>query len=331
MYAMVRNILNDFCNDQEKKGNVADNATYSNFQEDLMEKVARFLKTVRYLPLLFVALLMVPSRGRCQMVYGDPSLTLYGTSVAKIEVGGGAMKTQKIRGSATTASISTPTSNYTLNLSALDQHIGTEQVFMTASGSLGRIGDVFGSVGQTRISDPYEGDFGFFAGGGVRISPPQSGAIKIGLLVEASRFSSEGPSSSVVSAYGTATDGSWVSTNIADAREEIMLTRYDVLLGFGVDALPHVRPYAGLLFSEINGSDKVSYSGPGTVYSTPPGGVPVTQTTQISYAAKRTISGASSVSGIAGVTLNASEEMGMTVEAHFGNGVAYAASAFMHF
>ena len=109
-----------------------------------------------------------------------------------------------------------------------------------------------------RIKEPFDGDNGMLVGGGIRLSPPQSGLIKIGIVLQAYRYSSEGTYPSYAYLYGTTPDGSSADVIInGDTTEKINMTNYSAVLGFGVNSSQYVRPYAGLLFSIINGTESL--------------------------------------------------------------------------
>jgi hypothetical protein len=252
--------------------------------------------------------LSIPSSGLCQTMFGDPSQTSGKTGLGKIEIGGGLTSSQELREKSTTIQFRNSTQSVAIDVAATTVKIDNEYVFLSASAGLGEKVDVFGKVGLTKVDKPYKGDYGFSGGGGFRISPPQSGAIKVGVLVQAQYFSSAGDESPAMlgesgsggsySAYGT-------------LHEKITMTRYDVVLGFGGNMTASVRPYAGLLFTAFNGTDEASFSGTGSVFANST----ITPITSFSY--KRNFQNVSSLGGIVGMTLNQSEDMGATLEIEF--------------
>lgn len=116
-------------------------------------------------------------------------------------------------------------------------------------------------------------------------------------------------------------------------QEKISIRRYDALLGFGVDTSRYVRPYAGVLFTRIDGSDEVSFRGTGSVCIIPNGGSSCTSqsVSQSQFSVKRDIEQANSLGGVVGIILNPGEEIGMTLDGQFGVSETISASAFMRF
>lgn len=270
--------------------------------------------------LLLSVFLMAPSLAVGQAVFGDPSLTLHDLGHVKIEIGGRVVPEQKIRFEDTNVRVNTSTKSITWNVPESTEKIESEQIFLTAATTLGKMGDVFGIIGQYRIKEYFNGNYNVMGGGGVRISPPQSGVVKVGFLLQALYYTSEDNN---IAAYvyptGTTDDGSQRSYSAHGiAKEKIAMMQYDALLGFGIDKISYFRPYAGLLFTMIDGTDKGSFSG----YS---------GATEVSFSFDRDISSDSSVGGIAGIVLNPAENMGVTLEGHFGSQTSYGASVFVRF
>lgn len=284
--------------------------------------------------LLFVLFVIsVPSIGFSQMIYGDPSLT-HDIGHGKIELGGSIAKDQALKIKATEAPGSALNTNFTWKVPGAKKDIGSENFFLTAEMGIGRIVDVFVNIGQSRINKPIDGNFNFAGGGGLRISPPQSGVIKIGVVVQTYSFSSESDDVAFdVFETGTASDNSKIFfVAQGKGKEKIRLDRYDAVLGFGVDKISYIRPYAGLLFTMINGTDERSFSGQGSACVIPSGGsCTASSSTNISFSYKQDIASDSSIGGIAGIVFNPKEDMGMTIESQFGPQATIAASAFVKF
>lgn len=268
------------------------------------------LKPKHYLSVAVFAFLTlsIPSPGLSQTIFGDPSLTSGKVGFNKIEIGGGVVSSQELREKSTSIQFSNSTQNMTLDVPASTVKADSEYVFLSASAGLGKIGDIFGKVGLTKIDRPYKGDYGFSGGGGFRISPPQSGQIKVGFQVQAQYFSSEGDETPAMLGESGSSGSYFAYGNL---HEKITMTRYDAVLGFGGNMTPSVRPYAGLLFTVFNGTDEASFTGTGNFFS----GGTITPITSFSY--KRNFQNVSSVGGVVGMTLNQSEDMGATIEFEF--------------
>lgn len=279
--------------------------------------------------LLTLALLMTPSLGWSQTLYGDPSLTLYGISRGKIEIGGNVIKDQKIKIEDTVIHVATSTQNLTWDIPESTEKIESEHLFLTAAWGLGKMGDIFATIGQHRIKEPFDRNYSISGGGGIRISPPQTGAVKVGLLLQAYYFSSEDNNiASYAYGQGTTANGSqeYFSAD-GTGKEKIAMTRYDAVLGFGIDKIPYFRPYAGLLLTMINGTVEGSFSGQDyeCIYGSS------CTSSQVSFSFERDISSDSSIGGIAGVVLNPAQDIGITIESQFGPHTSYGASAFVRF
>jgi hypothetical protein len=127
-----------------------------------------------YLQLLLLVSFMIgltAKEGRCQMMIGDPSLTLGVAGAVKVEVGTGSSMDQKIKTDRTTLNISA-NPNVITTVNESEDKLGSDQYFLKLTAGLGKFGDVFGSIGQARITKFIDGSFGTLVGGGVKLSPP---------------------------------------------------------------------------------------------------------------------------------------------------------------
>jgi hypothetical protein len=259
--------------------------------------------------------LSVPSSSIGQTLFGDPTLTSGTVGLGKIELGGGLTTGQELKEKSTSVELTTASQNVSLAVPATKTKIDTEYFILSASIGLGKTSDFFVKAGLTKIDQPYKGDYGFSGGGGFRISPPQSGAIKIGLLVQAQYFSSEGDESPAMpGGSGTTSTGSGASYyGYGNLHEKITMTRYDALLGFGGNVTPSLRPYAGLLFTVLNGTHEATLTGTGQISYVGTGVI----TPISSFTYKRNFQNDSSIGGVVGITLNPSENVGAAIEFEF--------------
>lgn len=143
----------------------------------------------RHRPMLFLIagalFLLQPGHASGQIVFGDPTLTIGGLNRFSLSIGGGAVIGQNLRFDASRVTYVTPTASLSMRTEEETGGARAEDVFLTGTFRLGQVAEVFGTVGQTQVThDSLKGKFGTFFGGGIRISPPQPGPFKAGLVLQ---------------------------------------------------------------------------------------------------------------------------------------------------
>lgn len=288
--------------------------------------------------ILFGTFLLFPDDGYGQAFFGDPSLTLGRLGRFKLEVSAGVINDPNIKIDDKPISVTARGQSFDLIASKTTDEIKSEQFFLTATVGVGRSTDIFLKVGQFKSKNFFNGNFGPSGGLGFRFSPPQTGYLKMGLLMQASYATSEN------SDFGASFD-TWFEPDSrglqrhivasGTAEDKLRLISYDLLLGVGVQNLSFVRPYAGLFVSSQNRTEKGSFSGRGDVFTCQAnlclGGVG-----PVAFSWNTDVSSDSIVGGVFGLTFTPVKRLGIGLEGHIGEGHLSSerglmASAFVYF
>jgi hypothetical protein len=120
------------------------------------------------------------------------------------------------------------------------------------------------------------------------------------------------------------------------ANDKLRLISYDMVLGLGVQDIPYVRPYAGLLVSFQNRTEKGSFSGQGDFMTCHPTCNSIPGTKPISLSWNTDVATDSLIGGVFGLTINPVDWAGITLEGNLasgplGNQRGLMASAFVQF
>lgn len=286
--------------------------------------------------LVFFFSIAQPGTSSAQIQYGDPSYINDSKHPVKFGFGAGITGREEIKLKPTPMTVqSSGGQTLTFDLAPQQQELQSIQMYLTGSMRLGQTVELSAIVGQTKIREPLNADYALLGGAGLRISPPQTGMFKMGLLLQASFSSGKGTAvkESISSNSHTASGDYVIFGASGTGQEKMSLERYDALLGFGVDRIPHVRPYAGLLMSRIQGTDEVTFQGAGGVCVIPSGGSSCTfqSVTQTQFSVKRDIEERNSVGGIVGIILNPADNVNIILEGQFATSYSFSLSTVMSF
>lgn len=289
------------------------------------------------LPILAVfPAVLVPGNSRAQALFGDPSSTLGGLGRFSIEVGGSLTPNQDFRFDGMSVPMVLTSQTFTLVVPDYTDGSEGEQVFVTATVGLAQLLDVYGTVGLARIEgDGFSGERALAGGGGIRVTPRQDGPVRVGLQLQAFRASGEDDTISGVVSSLDALPGSLDQVSVhapGSGREKISLTRYDALLGFGVHSLPYVRPYGGVLFTVVDGTDTGSLAGQAYYVSCPrAGGVCTTGEEPYRLSARNGFGSDKALGAVAGASVEASPQWALTLEGRFLSQTTYGAAVRFRF
>lgn len=221
---------------------------------------------------LLGAIVLTACDGYGQTPFGDPSATLGGFGRYRLEVGRGLIDSYHLHFKGQVVSVKTNQVNANLTASETRERIKGDLSFVTATVGLTRSIDVLLTAGQFRIRTLFDGNYGPAGGLGFRLSPPQTGLIKMGLLVQALYATSKNNDSDAQVDTWFEPDSRYIERHIVasgTAEDKLRLISYDLLLGFSLQNIPFVRPYGGMLVSVQNRTEKGSFSGQGDVFTCP--------------------------------------------------------------
>lgn len=271
------------------------------------------------------------SIGSAQGLLGDPSNVSGDLGGGSIHIGGGAVTKETLLFEKTTLNLMTTTETFVINLPEDTADIKAEEVFLAGEIGLGRMVDFWGKVGQSKIKgDGFESSNSPSYSGGLRVSPPQEGLIRVGFLIQGSYVKAKDKDIEVlVSGNKPVGVGAAFFNGIGTGNDTLEIMRYDALLGFGMQGFKGIRPYAGLLYTRIDGNEKGSVQGQGTLSTCTPLCVDTTEAFSISW--NQDFQSNQAIGGVAGFVLNPSEKTGITLEGHFGSQTAYMVALFMKF
>lgn len=284
---------------------------------------------------------LFPADGYGQALFGDPSSALDGFGKFRLEAGRSVINSRNLKFVGKAYSVETSTLNKNLIASETTEAIKSEMYFLTATMGLGRSVDVFLTAGRYRIQDLFDGNYEPAGGLGFRFSPPQTGRLKMGLLVQALYATSKD------NGFGAHVD-TWFEpdsrglkrhlTADGTSQDKLRLISYDLLLGVGIQNIPFVRPYGGLLVSVQNRTEKGSFSGQGDLITCPSGNSPCSRPgpTPVSLSWNTDVSSDSVLAGVFGLTITHFDWIRVNLEGHIGRGKignesGFMASAFIDF
>lgn len=215
--------------------------------------------------LFFGIILLSPNLGYGQGLYDDPSGTLGQWGKFKLEFGAGSTVNPNLHINNVPVKFTILQGTFNLTASDTIVKIRTKQLFLTATVGIGNSIDAIVKVGRFSAQDGFNGDSSPSGGLGFRFSPPQTGRIKMGLLFQGFYATSEdnGSQASVNIQFDPDRGVSRHVTASGTGKEKLRLIQYDLLLGVGIQDIPHLRPYGALLVSYQDRTDKGSFSGNG--------------------------------------------------------------------
>jgi hypothetical protein len=284
-------------------------------------------------------LFLWPHDGYGQGLLGDPSSTLGQWGKFKLEIGGGFTDNPNLKINNEPISVSTPSKDYNLIAVDFKESFRTEQRFLTATVGMGRSVDLFLKVGKFRTQDPFAGDSAPSGGLGFRFSVPQTGFLKIGFQMQGFYATSENNGYDTSVDFSSQTDSKGLHYLVnADgtAKDKLRLISYDMVLGVGVQDIPYVRPYAGLLVSFQKRTEKGSFSGQGDLTTCNVSVCIATFTGAISSSWNTDLASDSVIGGVFGLTITPVDWAGINLEGNLaggslGNQSGLMASAFIKF
>lgn len=218
---------------------------------------------------VIVGLFFVLQSGQAfgQVIFGDPTSTVGGSNRFNISVGGGGVILQTFKFDASPLTYVTPTQ--TLVFEGVEDSVNFkgEHIFLTGAYRFGAIGEIFLTVGQTRLKeDPFDGDLGMFLGGGVRVSPPQPGPFKAGLVLQGFSGKTKDESFTVlIDAFRSSPNRSISIFSEGSGENEIKYTGLSAMIGMSAQHFASFHPYVGVVFTSLKGNEKGSVSGNGNV------------------------------------------------------------------
>jgi hypothetical protein len=299
-----------------------------------------FRRTLCYATLLGT-ILMSPNLGYGQGLYGDPSTTMGQWGKFKLEIGAGFVANPNLKIKNEPITVMTPPQPKIYNLVAVDstESFRSEQSFLTATVGMGRSVDLFLKVGKFKTQDPFEGDSSPSGGLGFRFSPPQTGFLKIGFQIQGFYATSENDGYNTSVDFWSHTDSQGLHYHVdtdGTAKNKLRLISYDMVLGVGVQNIPYVRPYTGLLVSFQNRSEKGSFSGQGDFTTCNANQCFPANTGAITSSWNTDLPSDSLIGGVFGLTITPIDWVGINLEGnlaggHIGNQYGFMASAFVNF
>jgi hypothetical protein len=270
-------------------------------------------------------------------LYGDP------TAISKkrqlqVEVGGGkTIDGQQLKFTETRASVQASTFSSSDTIADSADKFKSEHIFLGIVYGMSDTAQAFARVGGVRSNEPeISSDFAASYALGLRLSPKQQGAIRVGLIGQVTQTEhhfESGPGSFFSPDITPNGPNVTIFSGLGQLSEDLKLTRFDVLLGAGVPTSV-VSPYAGLLLTFIIGSDSATITGnQSDVCTYPRGGPGCTSTPSGPFTVEldSDVESESLIGGVVGVALNATEAVGLTLEAQFGLETAFLAAARMAF
>lgn len=278
---------------------------------------------------LLGAIILIPSNGFGQALFGDPSSTLGGLGQYRLEAGRGVINSYNLHFVGKEVSVKTNQLITKLTASETTGAIKSEMSFLTATVGLTRSVDVFLTAGRFRNQNLFDGSYKPAGGLGFRFSPPQAGLLKMGLLAQVFYATSENNGFEKSVDMWFEPDSRYVEHHIVasgTAEDKLSLISYDLLLGFGLQNIPFVRPYGGLLVSVQNRIEKGSFSGQGDVFTCPYpgshclGGSHLGPTTPVSLSWNTDVSSDTVFAGVLGLTITPIDWIGVNFEYLFGRG-----------
>lgn len=279
---------------------------------------------------------LLPLIVQAQGLLGNPGFIEGGSAKFRLEVGGGTVLKQKIKYKETTIPFNTTSQNFLITGEEGTDEIEKEQFFLSGFIGLGSMGDFFANVGMLKIkNDAFDGDQNLSWGAGLRISPPQDGWVRFGLIVQVAHEKSTDDNVTLqFSSFDTEPTNPTTITSIratAKGKSEIEITRYDIFLGFSAQNLP-ILPYGGLLVTVLDGTDTITSNGQAFIDRFPRSGGLVTTTTEnFSTSFENDLEEESMVGGVLGFVFNPSGKSGVTLEGQFGSNSAVMLAVFMRF
>lgn len=270
-----------------------------------------------------------------QIIFGDPTSSIGGANRFSLSVGGGGVINQKFKFDAAPLTYVTPTRTLVFEGEETSVKFEGEHVFLTGAYRLGAAGEIFLTIGQTQLRDKdeiFDGELGLFWGGGVRISPPQPGPFKAGLVLQGFSGRTKDESFDVlIDAFRVTEDGTESVFSEGRGEDEIKYMGLSALIGVSVQYFTSFRPYAGLMLTYLKGNEKGSISGTGfindCVISTPCVATtePFTASWDMDFEAD------SMIGGVLGFQFNPDGPFTVTIEGQVGTQSAYFVSAGMQF
>jgi hypothetical protein len=290
--------------------------------------------------ILLATTLLSPLNGYGQGLLGDPSSTLGGWGKFKLEAGAGFIDNPNIKIDNKHYSVTDPNGiSHSLVATETSESIKTEQRFLAATMGMGRALDLFIKVGKFKTQDPFDGEFKPSGGLGFRFSPPQTGFLNFGFQMQAFYGTSENNGYDTSVDILTQTDPKGVHYQITGdgtAKDQLRLISYDMVLGVGVQNIQYVRPYAGLLVSFQNRTEKGSFSGQGDFITCHPTCNASPGTKPITLSWNTDVATDSLIGGVFGLTITPVDWAGMILEGNWAGGSlghqsGLMASAFVKF
>jgi hypothetical protein len=290
---------------------------------------------------LLSAVCLLPDTGYGQGLLGDPSSTLGQFGKFRLELGAGFVDNPNLKIKNEPITVMTPPKPTVFNLIAEDstETFRTEQRFLTATVGMGSSVDLFFKVGKFRTQEPFDGDSDPSGGLGFRFSVPQTGFLKIGFQMQGFYATSENNGYDTSVDFFSQTDSSGLHYHVVangTAKDKLRLISYDMVLGVGVQDIPYMRPYAGLLVSFQNRTEKGSFSGQDE-FTTYRGTQKIaTDTGAITSSWNTDLASDSVIGGVFGLTITPVDWAGINIEGnlasgHLGSQRGLMASAFVKF
>jgi hypothetical protein len=289
---------------------------------------------------LLGAIVLTAGDGYAQTLFGDASATLGGFGRYRLEAGRGIIDSYHLHFKGKVVSVVTNQFSAHLTASETTGRIESEMSFLTATVGLTRSIDVLLTVGQFRTQTLFDGNYGPAGGLGLRLSPPQAGLIRMGLLVQVFYGTSKNDGYDAKVDTQFEPDSRYIERHIVatgTAEDKLRLISYDLLLGIDLQNIPLVRPHGGVLVSVQNRTENGSFSGQGNVATCPfPGTICLTASTPVSLSWNSDVSSDKVFAGLIGLSITPVDWIGADFEyvvgrGHIGNQRGFMASVFVDF
>ncbi len=262
---------------------------------------------------------------QAQSVLGNPATTVGTPGRFTIGIAAGSVQRYKFRSTSGSLDFIGPTRSLTAEIEDSDASFSGQQIYLQSAIGILPMADILVAVGAARIKDKdefYNGAFGPALALGLRISPPSSGPVRIGLVIQSSYAKSRDDKiDGIFSVKQIYPDGSysWVDASVS-GKEELSIVRYDMLLGAALQNLTMVQPYLGLLYSLVHGTDKADFSGNGAFTHSPP---PQTDFGPISGSWDVNFTMSSPIGGVVGFHVFPNDPFNVDVELQFGTQLSF--------
>jgi hypothetical protein len=285
-----------------------------------------------------IGLFMILQSGQAfgQIIFGEPTSTVGGTNRFSLSIGGGGVILLQFKFDDSPLTYVTPTQTFVFEGEETPIKFEGEYVFLTGAYRLGAAGEIFLTIGQMRLKDKdeiFDGELGLFLGGGVRISPPQPGPFKAGLVLQGFSGKTRDESLNVVINAFQNNPGNTSDSIFSEGtgEDEIEYMGLSAMIGVSAHHFTSFHPYAGLMLTYLKGNQKGSVSGNGNVNHCVIGAGCTVTSEPFTASWDMDFEVNTMIGGIIGFQFSPEGPFTVTVEGQLGTQFAYFVSAGMQF